>query len=167
MFCHGRCLCAYPSIIQKSWTLPNLNVIVFAHTRIYRDVRVWEVGFSYTSVCTRSLSAYIRTWGFPSRVSGFQMMCMRLEQRFKLTHELGWSEHFYQVAWSITAIKLLLASPPCYLASYETWGIHCLLFVRRICNEWVVTQRSWCSSHNCQSSVNVMILNRGYFVQWS
>ncbi len=57
MYCHGSCLSTYSDMIKKS-TVPNLGVIAFAHTRIYRDVRVWEVRFSYISVYTEYINVY-------------------------------------------------------------------------------------------------------------
>jgi hypothetical protein len=49
-----------------------MGVIVFAHTCIYRDVRVWEVRFSYILVYTEYVSVYT-IMGFSSRGSAFQM----------------------------------------------------------------------------------------------
>jgi len=72
MYSHGGCLSTCSSMIKKSWTVPNLGVIVFAHTRIPRDVRLWEMRFSYISRYTQYISRYTNM-GKLSRGSGFQI----------------------------------------------------------------------------------------------
>ncbi len=41
------CLSTCSNMIKKSWTVPILGVIVFTHTRISRDILLWEMRFSY------------------------------------------------------------------------------------------------------------------------
>ncbi len=72
MYSHGGCLSTCSNMIKKSWTVPNLGVIVFAHTRISRDIRLWELRFSYISRYTTYFSRYT-IMGNLSRGSRFQM----------------------------------------------------------------------------------------------
>ncbi len=51
--------------------MPNLGVIVFAHNRISRDIRLWEMRFSYISRYTQYISRYTNM-GELSRGSGFR-----------------------------------------------------------------------------------------------
>ncbi len=76
MYSHGGCLSTCSNMIKKSWTVPNLGVIVFAHTRIYRDIRLWEMRFSYIPRYTPNISRYTIV-GYLSRGSGFQMRADR------------------------------------------------------------------------------------------
>ncbi len=58
MYSHGGCLSTCSNMIKKSWTVPNLGVKVFAHNRISRDIRLWEMRFSYISRYTQYISRY-------------------------------------------------------------------------------------------------------------
>ncbi len=51
---------------KKSWTVPNsgLGVIVFAHNRISRDIRLWEMRFSYVSRYTQYISVYLEIYKY-------------------------------------------------------------------------------------------------------
>ncbi len=73
MYSHGGCLSTCSSMIKKSWIVPNLGVIVFAHNRISRDILLWEMRFSYISRYTQYISRYTNM-GKLSRGSGFQMI---------------------------------------------------------------------------------------------
>ncbi len=52
------CLSTGSNMIKKSWTVPNLGVIVFTHNRISRDIRLWEMRFSYLEIYSVYLEIY-------------------------------------------------------------------------------------------------------------
>ncbi len=88
------CLSTFSNMIKKSWTVPNLGVIVFTHTRIFRDIRLWEMRLSYISRYTKYISRFITyisrytNMGRLSRGSDFQL---HLET---WSWPPGWKPHF-------------------------------------------------------------------------
>ncbi len=75
MYSHGGCLSTCSNMIKKSWTVPNLGVIVFTdnHLLVSRDIRLWEMRFSYISRYTQYILRYTNM-GKLSRGSSFQRL---------------------------------------------------------------------------------------------